>query len=84
MCCPRGSFHYTKRACLEVFTHEDRDTKSGREQFVEDRALLMPIFTELMTVVLAVGDYPVEDEFLRAMRELNRIKKVSFSLVFAV
>ncbi|KAI1115971.1 hypothetical protein F5Y14DRAFT_408804 [Nemania sp. NC0429] len=60
-----------------------RDTKSGLEKFYEDRALLMPFFTELMTVCVTVTDYPIEDEFLRGMAEMAKTRQTPFSMVFA-
>ncbi|KAH8172494.1 hypothetical protein LIA77_06749 [Sarocladium implicatum] len=60
----------------------DRDSKTGQEKFLEDQCLLMQFFTELMTVVRMVPEYPVEDEFLREMRNLDHTKSMSFSLVF--
>ncbi|KAI1466234.1 uncharacterized protein F4812DRAFT_466031 [Daldinia caldariorum] len=61
----------------------DRDSKSGYQKFEEDRVLHMQFFTELMAVERAVRDYPVEDEFLRGIKELASTKEVPFYLVFA-
>ncbi|KAK9350250.1 hypothetical protein V1523DRAFT_98130 [Lipomyces doorenjongii] len=61
----------------------DLATKTGRQKFQEDQILLMEFFSELMTVIRCVPGYPVEDEFLRGMKELDKTRTVSFSLVFA-
>ncbi|KAK9322283.1 hypothetical protein V1517DRAFT_140982 [Lipomyces orientalis] len=61
----------------------DPATKTGRQKYQEDRILLMEFFSELMTVIRCVPGYPVEDEFLRGMKELDKTRTVSFSLVFA-
>ncbi|KAI0593790.1 hypothetical protein F4775DRAFT_607072 [Biscogniauxia sp. FL1348] len=61
----------------------DRASKSGRQKFEEDRVLLMTFFTELMVVHRSVPDYPVEDEFLCGIKELDKTKQVPFYLVFA-
>lgn len=61
----------------------DRQSKTGRQKFQEDVALLMPFFAELMAVARSVGDYPVQDEFPRGMEELNKTNKIPFYLVFA-
>ncbi|KAI1124433.1 hypothetical protein F5Y10DRAFT_30607 [Nemania abortiva] len=61
----------------------NRNAKSGYEKFHEDRALLMPFFTELMTVCVSVTDYPVEDEFLRGMAEMRKTRRTPFPMVFA-
>ncbi|KAK9235391.1 hypothetical protein V1525DRAFT_271654 [Lipomyces kononenkoae] len=70
-----------------IFGRYDPDSdpaaKTGRQKFQEDQILLMEFFTELMTVIRGVPDYPVEDEFLRGMKELDKTRTVSFSLVFA-
>ncbi|KAK6950618.1 hypothetical protein Daesc_007142 [Daldinia eschscholtzii] len=70
-----------------MFGHYDprssRDSKSGYQKFEEDRVLLMKFFAELMAVERGVGDYPVEDEFLRGIKELASTKEVPFYLVFA-
>ncbi|KAK9350684.1 hypothetical protein V1523DRAFT_399017 [Lipomyces doorenjongii] len=61
----------------------DLATKTGRQKFQEDQILLMEFFSELMTVIRCVPGYPVKDEFLRGMKELDKTRTVSFSLVFA-
>ncbi|KAK1987255.1 hypothetical protein LZ30DRAFT_799281 [Colletotrichum cereale] len=60
-----------------------RPSKTGREKFQEDQILLMEFFTELITVIRLIPDYPVEDEFLREMRRFDKTPVVSFALVFA-
>ncbi|KAI3326842.1 hypothetical protein HD806DRAFT_488357 [Xylariaceae sp. AK1471] len=61
----------------------DRSHKTGWEKFQDDRALLMPFFTELMTAIRGVVDWPVKDEFLRGVEELGKTKEVPFYAVFA-
>ncbi|KAI0156453.1 hypothetical protein GGR57DRAFT_463469 [Xylariaceae sp. FL1272] len=61
----------------------DRSRKSGQQKFEDDRALLMPFFTQLITAVRGVQDWPVKDEFTRGMEELDKTKKVPFYMVFA-
>ncbi|OAA72025.1 hypothetical protein LEL_09260 [Akanthomyces lecanii RCEF 1005] len=63
--------------------NSDRTKKSGTAKFHDDRALLMPFFTDLMTVVLSAPAWPVHDEFLRGMKEKTRTGSVPFYLVFA-
>lgn len=46
-------------------------------------SVLMEFFTELMTVIRGVPTYPVHDEFLRGMKELDQLHTVPLSLVFA-
>lgn len=61
----------------------DRDDLTGREKFVDDQILLMEFFTELVTTIRLVPGFPVEDEFLRGMKEMDKTRKVPFYLVFA-
>ncbi|KAF4440758.1 hypothetical protein F53441_12209 [Fusarium austroafricanum] len=61
----------------------DRSKKSGNAKFLEDKIIFAEFFTEAVTVALQVGDYPVEDEFTRGIRELCKTGKVPFYLVFA-
>ena len=61
----------------------DRSSKTPAERFADDRALLMPFFTELMTVTRAIKIWPVQDEFLRSMNEISRTGQVPFYAVFA-
>ncbi|KAG6120723.1 hypothetical protein E4U14_003230 [Claviceps sp. LM454 group G7] len=60
----------------------DHSQKTGQQKFEDNRALLMPFFTELMTVVSSKG-WLVQDKFMRGMDELQKTKKVPFYVVFA-
>lgn len=61
----------------------DRARKTGRQKFEDDRALLMPFFTELITVIIGFDDWLVKDEFIRGMEELRKTRQVPFYAVFA-
>jgi hypothetical protein len=61
----------------------DRSRKTGQQKFEDDRALLMPFFTELMTVVRCFSDWPAKDEFIRGMQELDKSGELPFYVVFA-
>ncbi|KAI0402171.1 hypothetical protein F4802DRAFT_577543 [Xylaria palmicola] len=61
----------------------DRSRKTGQQKFEDDRALLMPFFTELMTAILGGPDWPVKDEFFRGVEDLSKTKEVPFYAVFA-
>ncbi|KAI0007258.1 hypothetical protein F4779DRAFT_592862 [Xylariaceae sp. FL0662B] len=61
----------------------DRSSMTGYQKFSEDRVLIMTFFTELMAIERGIDYYPVEDEFLRGVKELDRTKEVPFYLVFA-
>ncbi|KAI0147263.1 hypothetical protein GGR57DRAFT_494006 [Xylariaceae sp. FL1272] len=41
------------------------------------------LFTELVTVCVGVSDYPIEDEFLRGMAEMEKTRQTPFHMGFA-
>ncbi|KAK7757230.1 hypothetical protein SLS62_000779 [Diatrype stigma] len=55
----------------------------GTGKLTEDRNLILAFFIELLAVVRTIHDYPVQDEFMRGMKEMDRTKDVPFYLVFA-
>ncbi|KAK4236323.1 hypothetical protein C8A03DRAFT_45672 [Achaetomium macrosporum] len=61
----------------------DAATKTGQQLADEDTILLMEFFTELMVVIRLIPNYPVQDDFLRGMREMDQTRQVPFHLVFA-
>lgn len=61
----------------------DWNTMSNRDKFIQDKILMMEYFTELMTVVRCVPNYPVQDEFLRGMKELDQTREIPMYLAFA-
>ncbi|KAI8626898.1 hypothetical protein F5Y19DRAFT_194089 [Xylariaceae sp. FL1651] len=71
-----GTFGYYNPA-------SNRSHKKGLQKFQDDRALLMPFFTEVMTAIRGVHDWPVKDELFRGIEELSKTKEVPFYAVFA-
>lgn len=61
----------------------DWSKMSKREKFQQDKILMMEFFTELATVVRCVPNYPVFDEFIRGMKELDRTREIPMYLAFA-
>ncbi|KAI6779144.1 uncharacterized protein J7T54_007599 [Emericellopsis cladophorae] len=61
----------------------DRSSKTGPQRHQEDQILLLEFFTELVTVNRLLPGYPIEDEFLRGIKELEKTGTIPFSLVFA-
>ncbi|KAI1186273.1 hypothetical protein F5B17DRAFT_404497 [Nemania serpens] len=61
----------------------DRSRKTGQEKFNDDRALLTPYFTELMTAIRGYNEWPVKDAFLLGVEELSTTNHVPFYAVFA-
>lgn len=61
----------------------DRSSKTGKQKFRDDKALIMPFFAELAAVVMRVDGYPVQDELLRGIHELHSTRKIPFYLIFS-
>ncbi|KAH6640159.1 hypothetical protein F5144DRAFT_559536 [Chaetomium tenue] len=61
----------------------NRSKMKGNQKFVEDQILLCEIFSELVTVNRMVAGYPVQDEFMRGIAEMEKTGTIPFSLVFA-
>ncbi|KAK3342754.1 hypothetical protein B0H65DRAFT_558919 [Neurospora tetraspora] len=62
---------------------KNRDNLPGHAKFKEDQILLMEFLSELTVVTRIIPSYPVEDEFMRGVREMDKTGKIPFSLVFA-
>lgn len=60
-----------------------RDTKTGKDKFLEDQGLLAEFLAELSVVIRLVPKYPVRDEFLRGLRQMIQTRTIPFYLVFA-
>ncbi|POS79574.1 hypothetical protein DHEL01_v202020 [Diaporthe helianthi] len=54
----------------------DWDSMSNQEKFQQDKVLMMEFFTELVTVARCISNYPVCDEFIRGMQELDRTQEI--------
>lgn len=61
----------------------DRNGKSAEEKLREDKILLTEQLTELMTVIRMVPGYPVQDGFLRGMKEVDKTHEVPLYVAFA-
>lgn len=61
----------------------DRGRKTGPEKWQEDKILIMEVCTDLMTIIRTLPQWPVEDELLRGMKEMDETHKVPFYLVFS-
>lgn len=61
----------------------DQDKKSRTEKWREDEILVMELCTELVVITRNLPQWPVEDELLRGMREMDETHEVPFFLVFA-
>jgi hypothetical protein len=72
-----------KRGILGFYhPHSDRDSKSNRDKFQEDKILLLDMLPEFFyycrTTEPATSRPPVEDEFSRGLRPCSRRKKSHF------
>lgn len=61
----------------------DRASMSAEAKFNQDKIILLEFFTELSTVNRSLPDYPVQDEFMRGMKELDETRQVPMYLAFA-
>lgn len=61
----------------------DRSKLTGQKKYEQDRALLMPYFAELVTIIRGVRDWPVKDEFLRGIEDVIKTKEITFGVIFA-
>ncbi|KAK8045826.1 hypothetical protein PG996_013890 [Apiospora saccharicola] len=61
----------------------DRSKLTGQQKYEQDRALLMPYFAELVTIIRGVQDWPVKDEFLRGIEDAIKTKEITFGVIFA-
>lgn len=61
----------------------NRDAKTGHEKFYEDKIILAEFFSEAVSLARLVPDYPVQDNFIRGIKELDKAQEVSFLLIFA-
>lgn len=61
----------------------DRSKKTGYEKYQDDRSLLLPFVTDHMTIVQSLGPWPVEDECVRAMKEMIETQQVPVYGAFA-
>ncbi|KAK4111504.1 hypothetical protein N656DRAFT_837525 [Canariomyces notabilis] len=60
-----------------------RPDLSGQEKIQDDLILLTEMFTELVTVGRLVDDFPVQDELMRGIKEMDKTREISFHLVFS-
>ncbi|KAJ1329888.1 DUF6604 domain-containing protein [Microdochium nivale] len=58
--------------------------KSGADKFADDRALVMPLFRDLLTMMRYIRDWPVRDALLTGMREMETTGAIPLYAVFAV
>lgn len=73
---PRGLGTYNPKS--------DRARMTATQRYNEDKILVIETCVDLMTIIRAFLEWPVEDELLRGMKEMDDTKKVSLSLAFAM
>ncbi|EGU88700.1 hypothetical protein FOXB_00785, partial [Fusarium oxysporum f. sp. conglutinans Fo5176] len=57
--------------------------EKDRAKFKKDQIILSEFFTEAVMLARIVPNYPVEDEFIRGIRELDTTGNIPFRLVYA-
>lgn len=68
------------------FTYDptlDWDRMTKQEKYEQDKILILEFFTDILSLVRAVPVYPVQDEVIRGMQELDRTREVPMYLAFA-
>lgn len=60
----------------------DWNSMSNQEKYQQDKVLMMEFFTEVVTVARCIPKYPVCDEFIRGMQELDRTREIPMYLAF--
>ncbi|KAH7012090.1 uncharacterized protein B0I36DRAFT_256990 [Microdochium trichocladiopsis] len=61
-----------------------RQQKTGEQKFEDDRALAVPLFSDLLTIVRCVPDWPVYDSLMFAIREIDSTDVIPLHAVFAL
>lgn len=61
----------------------DWNGMSKREKYEQDKILMVEFLHELVAVARCVPNYPVKDEFIRGMQELDRTREIPMYLAFA-
>jgi hypothetical protein len=61
----------------------NRDRKSARDQFKEDKILLLGMLSEFFTAKFIPEQFPAEDELSRGLQTMFKTKDITLSLIFA-
>ncbi|EXM16902.1 hypothetical protein FOTG_14870 [Fusarium oxysporum f. sp. vasinfectum 25433] len=61
----------------------DPSSRKDRAKFKKDQIILSEFFTEAVMLARIVPNYPVKDEFIRGIRELDTTGNIPFRLVYA-
>ncbi|KAI8933054.1 hypothetical protein NX059_009700 [Plenodomus lindquistii] len=78
-----GVFVYVKRGQFGIYDPSSaRESKTPREKFREDKALLMEMLPEFL--IVGCQNTPVDDELTRGLRTAFETKKIPLWLAFAL
>ncbi|SCO84392.1 uncharacterized protein FRV6_08519 [Fusarium oxysporum] len=66
-----------------LIDQSDRSSRKDRAKFKKDQIILSEFFTEAVMLARIVPNYPVEDEFIQGIRELDTTGNIPFRLVYA-
>ncbi|KAK2678718.1 hypothetical protein RAB80_003899 [Fusarium oxysporum f. sp. vasinfectum] len=67
----------------EDIYESDPSSRKDRAKFKKDQIILSEFFTEAVMLARIVPNYPVKDEFIRGIRELDTTGNIPFRLVYA-
>lgn len=74
-------FNYTTSHSFDP--NSDWSQKTSTAKYEDDRALFMPFFSDMATVVKSMPRWPVHDACLRGVKEMMTTGVIPFSMVFA-
>lgn len=63
--------------------NRDWSRMSNQERFQQDNILMNEFLTEITIVIRCFAKYPVYDEFIRGVQELDRTREIPMYLAFA-
>ncbi|KAK4215588.1 hypothetical protein QBC37DRAFT_481342 [Rhypophila decipiens] len=76
-----------KQGIFGVYDPEsDRRAKTDQQKLNEDKIVILEFFTEAMIVIRSDDSdslFPAQDEFMRALKEIDKTRQVPFYSVFA-
>ncbi|TGJ80643.1 hypothetical protein E0Z10_g8123 [Xylaria hypoxylon] len=59
------------------------DQKTGHQKHKDDRAVLMSFCSQAITIVREMKKWPIQDEFMRGINEIDKTKEIPFYAIFA-
>ncbi|KAM0187797.1 hypothetical protein ACHAPI_010948 [Fusarium lateritium] len=80
----QGTTPIYPEGCFGVYNPQSNwESKTGSEKFHEDMIILTELYWETLALFDYVRNYPISDEFMRALKEFKETNVISFNLIFA-